>query len=474
MKKTFLIIFLIALGLRLYNLTAPIADWHSFRQVDTVSVSQQLKKQFNPFYPKYHDLSNLQSGQDNPQGWRMVEFPIYNLLALAINKLFFLPLVISHRLVNIILSLATGFILYHFVLNRSKDKKIAFISMVIFLFLPFNIYYSRTTLPDITAVFFMVVSLYFFNQHLFLSAIALSLALLVKPFTAFIIFPILLADSINKIKNKPSSIFSLIIFSAISLLPIFAWRQWINQFPAGIPDNAWLFNQSDQPIFPDWYKGFYLGNINKIVAFRPHWFKWLFYHRISKLILGYFGLIGLIFGLLSKKKHLLSWLLFFGILLFFIIVAQGNIQHDYYQLLIIPSITIITATGLSKLNQKIILSILLVAFFFSAKQIKTYYKINHPQIISAGQAVQQLTPADSLIIAPYNGDTTLLFQTKRSGWPVQIRHLSSIKRQHPHQPIYFVSTAFDDYTNDMINTYPPIKKTDQYIILDLNHDQKIQ
>ena len=28
-------------------------------------------------HPRYQDLSNIQSGKDNPMGWRMVEFPLY-------------------------------------------------------------------------------------------------------------------------------------------------------------------------------------------------------------------------------------------------------------------------------------------------------------------------------------------------------------------------------------------------------------
>jgi hypothetical protein len=50
-------------------------------------------------------------------------------------------------------------------------------------------------------------------------------------------------------------------------------------------------------------------------------------------------------------------------------------------------------------------------------QIKENYRINHPEIIEAGKVVDELTPKDSLVVAPYNGDTAFLYQTKRWGWP---------------------------------------------------------
>jgi hypothetical protein len=67
---------------RLYGITNPLADWHSFRQADTASVTREyIKHGVDLLHPKYHDLSNVQSGQmnegkDNVEGWRMVEFPL--------------------------------------------------------------------------------------------------------------------------------------------------------------------------------------------------------------------------------------------------------------------------------------------------------------------------------------------------------------------------------------------------------------
>src|SRR5258706_12367193 len=72
------IIAFVSCVVRSYRITGPIADWHSWRQADTAAVARNfLQFGIDPLHPRYDDLSNIQSGKDNPQGWRMVEFPLY-------------------------------------------------------------------------------------------------------------------------------------------------------------------------------------------------------------------------------------------------------------------------------------------------------------------------------------------------------------------------------------------------------------
>src|SRR5690349_13985372 len=75
----FLAILVLAFGARLYRLNNPIGDWHAFRQADTSAVSKIYTEEgVNLLNPKYFDISNIQSGKDNPEGYRFVEFPIFN------------------------------------------------------------------------------------------------------------------------------------------------------------------------------------------------------------------------------------------------------------------------------------------------------------------------------------------------------------------------------------------------------------
>src|SRR3989344_9629141 len=102
-------IFLVVLfgfWLRLYQIDSPIADWHSWRQVDTAAVTRNfIKEGFNPLIPKFDDYSGIsESPVANPLGFRFVEFPIYNIVVFCVYSIFGAS-DIYHRLVSVLFSL---------------------------------------------------------------------------------------------------------------------------------------------------------------------------------------------------------------------------------------------------------------------------------------------------------------------------------------------------------------------------------
>lgn len=471
MKKnkiiTITILLIIGFIVRLYGINNPVADWHSWRQADTASVTRNfINDGINLLHPTFHDFSNIPSGKDNPQGWRMVEFPIYNAITATIYKnINFLNLTpeVVGRLINIIFSLSSAILIYFIIFDLTNSFLPSLLGLTIFLFLPFNIFYSRTILPEPTGVFFMLLSLYLFPKKIILSSIPFAISLLIKPYIALLLFPPFCFHIFNLFKNKFNKklFLKFFIFGIIGFIPFALWRLWIKQYPEGIPASNWLFNG---------------GNMR----FRPVWFRWLFYERISKLILSVFGLVPFVVGFAynHKKIQFFSFSLFLGIILYFSIIARGNIQHDYYQVLIVPFISIITGFGLYYISTSVfkpkVLGILisLILFIstivFSFYEIKGYYQINNPAIINAGQKASEILPKNAVVIAPYNGDTAFLYQTQRSGWPIEIYDIENIKKQHSNNPFYLISVNFDNYTNNMSDEYKTIFKNDQFIILDLN------
>lgn len=467
---------LIGLVFRLYKLDSPVADWHSHRQADTASVTRLfIQNGIDFLHPKYHDLSNVQSGQRNPQGYRMVEAPIYNVISVYFHQIFKTSPEVSSRLVSIIFSLGSALLIYLICFQQTRLFQPSFFAMAIFLFLPFNIYYSRTILPEPSAIFFMLLTLFTFRTNIFISAAAFAVTLLIKPFPGFIIFPALLL-----LAYRQKSFLSLVIFSLISLVPFFLWRRWIDQFPEGIPSSDWLLNNGVSTTFPLWFHGYNLSFLNKLVAFRPHWWYWLFDVRIAQLILGTYGIVALILGFAYKKNktQIFTFCLALGILFYFIIVAQGNIQHDYYQVIIIPSLSIISGFGYFYITQYLFSSktigyltaAILFSFslYFSYNQIHGYYQINNYAIVSAGQKAAVLLPPDSLVIAPYKGDTAFLYQTGFRGWPTQVYNIDQKVKLFSPRKLYLISVNFDQYTNSLIPKYKTIFKTDDYIILQLS------
>lgn len=484
MKKfSVIIILIVGLLLRLYKVNKPLADWHSHRQVDTASVTQiYATDKFDFFHPRYFDISSTQSGKENPQGFRMVEAPIYNTISLVVSKIFRLDVVFASRLTSILFSLGSGWIIYLIVTSLTTSHLAGIFSLATFMFLPFNIYYSRTTLPEPTAVFFMLLSLYLFSKNILLSGVALGLSLLVKPYTGLIISPVfalLIVAQPTKYLTKKHLIL-LFVFSLITLAPFGLWRLWISQYPEGIPSSNWLLNNGVTTTFPAWFHGYNLSFLNKLIAFRPHWWHWLFQERLGVLILGIFGVIPLFIGLSYNKKftRFVTLGLLIGIFVYFVVIAQGNIQHDYYQTLIIPSLSIIIGVGYFYISQFMfdgyfaktlaILTIFVLSTYFSLDKVRGYYTINNPNLVSSARIANDILPKDGLIIAPNNGDTTLLFHTGHFGWPVEIYDIADKVKMYSPRPIYLLSLNYDKYTNDLMAKYPTISKDSNYIILKLS------
>src|SRR5258705_2824233 len=152
-KIEFLILALIlVLGfvVRLYRFNGPVADWHAWRQADTSAVSRNfVNNGFDLLYPRFDDLSNVPSGiHDNPQGYRFVEFPIYNILQAGGFMLFgHLTLEEWGRLVTIFSTLFSSVFIYLLV-KKFNSRLPAIFAAFFYTFFPFTIYYGRTILPD--------------------------------------------------------------------------------------------------------------------------------------------------------------------------------------------------------------------------------------------------------------------------------------------------------------------------------------
>lgn len=469
-KKTLVVILLvIGFVLRIYKIDNPIADWHSFRQADTASVSRNfLNNGVNLLVPTYHDHSNIQSGKDNPKGYRMVEFPLYNLLHVSVYKAFpTLGFDVAGRLTSVILS-TVSILLVYLIGSKLSGFFVGWLAALFMAVLPFNIYYSRVILPEPLMIVSILFSYWYLIKasegksykkilYTFVSSLFLAIAILVKPFALFFALPHL-AILIRLLANNEIGLISFLSYGVISISPFIFWRWNISHYPQGVPASDWLVNSSG-------------------IRFRPAWFRWLFSERLGKLILGVYGTFFFLLGLIAKpvKEGVAYWLWMIGVIVYFSVIAGGNVQHDYYQAIIIPFLCFVLAKGvvlvvsLSTTTYSRLLTLMVTATVFvtmislSWYDIKGYYQVNNWPIVEAGQAVDRLTPKDALVIAPYNGDTAFLYQTKRSGWPLGY----DIEDKISKGATYYVSVSYDDESHKLEKQYQLVEKTDKYIIIKL-------
>ena len=456
---------------RMYKLSSPLADWHSWRQADTASVSYLYAKDgINLLYPRYFDISVIQTGFPNPQGWRFVEFPFFNVAhALSYKYIGHFTFDEWGRLVSIFSALVTTFVL--FLLGRKTIGSLGgIVSAFVYAFLPYNIYYTRVILPEPMGVMFATLGLYFGvvyfeklkSRYLFLCSLFFACALLMKPFFGFYAVPLVYITFQKYPLKKIFKQTRLLLALDFVLIPFFLWRGWMTYETRfiGIPLFGWLFNGDG-------------------IRFRPAFWNWIFAERIAKMILGMWGVVPFAIGFInSVKKQKVIFFSAIGMFLYLSLVATANVRHDYYQTMIVPALALCVASGVNWLWNESTFDATTrrIMVFFSLGlmtligwyQVRDFYQINHYEIIQTGEAVQKYVPENARIIAPYDGDTAFLYQTKRFGWPVVDRSIQELIDQGAD---YFVSVNYDTDTNNFMKQFKTVTKTDRYIILDLH--QKI-
>jgi len=470
-------IILLSFGLRLYKIDSPLADHHSWRQADTAAVARNfIKEGFDFFHPRIDNMTSINIlSEGNEERLFMVEPPIYQTIIFPFYKIFGVKESLA-RLVSIIFSLGAMVFLYLLV-SRLTNKWIGLLAAFFMGVLPYSIFYSRTVLPESLILFTNIGMLYYFYRWLKEERISLgilawlftALSLLLKTFPFFLLLPLayFLYQRWGFAFLKQKKIW---LFAFLAVIPFVLWRFWAKQFPDGIPSFIWLFNEGG-------------------IRFRPAFFHWIFAGRIGKLILGYWGLVPFVLGLILKpfrKEGYFFHLWLVAFLIYVSVFAAGNVTHDYYQIPFIPIAAVFLAKGsfwlltipkkyFSRLLSWLVLAVcLLFMIGFSWFEVRGFYLIQGG-VDLAGRAVDELTPKDALVLTGDSNDATLLYNTNRYGWtggyasyfPNSKGTIQKIKEMGG---TVYVTTKFDrdsEFGQEMLQNYQIIKETDQYIIFSL-------
>jgi len=470
------LIAILTIALRLYKIDIPLADFHSWRQADTASVSRNFADDgINLLKPRYDDLSNIQSGLVNPQGYRMVELPIYNAEITLLNKTGVCNIEVCGRILSVIAAVVTALIIFYLLL-KENGLVAAILGSFTFAVFPYFVFFTRVVLPDPTAVALAMSSIFFLykfteNQskkmksRLFfsLSAISFSLALLIKPTVIFYAVPLgylFIRAYTWSVLTRPFTY----LFWLVSFAPLVLWRQHILQFPEGIPASEWLLTSVNT------------GGGLQNVFFKPSFFRWVFFERINNLILGGFLTPFFVLGTMVRQKRYLIHAILIGSLAFLMTFQGGNVQHEYYQILIFPALAMFVGVGVSYIYshaKQFISSTVLVpviavsfafSFFISYFTVRTYYSFSG-ELVQISQVVRDLTQKNDLVVTDTLGDTTLLYLSERRGAPAVYKDLTELKNDGYK---YFVTQKLD-VAEEIIanNTHTPIFRSDKFVLFEL-------
>lgn len=433
------LILVVGLAFRLYRVNIPLSDFHSWRQADTAAVARNfVRNGFDLMHPKYDDLSSIQSGIENPQGYRFVEFPLYNaIFALTFKALPSTAIEIHGRLISIAFSLLIISIIYY--LTKHEIGTIGAVAASgTYAVFPFFVFFSRVVLPETTALGFMFISIFCLylwhdedkvlqNSLLFIgSFVTFAAALLIKPTIIFYGLALLYLF-IRRYQFSFIRKFNFYLYFLLAAIPLVLWRYYIRSFPEGIPASGWLITSVNT------YQG--LQNI----FLRPAFFRWIFYERINNIILGGYVTAFLVFGLIAKPKRYLVHIIFASALSYLLVFEGGNVQHEYYQTLILPALAILVGQGVQIIaNNKreylhpvftwsAVSAVFVLSFLFSYYHVKDYYNYSS-DLSQRGNIIKTLTKRTDKIITDSTGDTTLLYLSDRQGAPAVYKDLSELKK----------------------------------------------
>lgn len=346
-------------------------------------------------------------------------------------------------------------------------KKVAVVTLLYYCLLPYNIYYNRVVMPDPTFVSLSILSLYWCVMWVRSEKTGYGLALmftfatamLVKPYAIFMAIPLFYWVILNwglSVFKRPLAY----VVALGSFIPLALWRYHYALHPEGSFASAWLLNGDG-------------------IRFKGAFFRWLIFDRLNRLIFATGGFALFVAGLLSshlKKNTSLFFVWTLAILLYMTVFAKGNVNHDYYQLPIVaPGVSLIVIGAMSlinlgkniwqkSLNTLIVASLLTLSLALGWFEVRGYFNINNPAIVEAGAKVDEITPKDAIVIAPYGGDPTFLYLTNRHGWPVG----GDAEKRMADGATYYVTTSKEDEFARLKNQYTLVFENDAYAIIKLS------
>lgn len=423
------IILVIGFLLRLYKFDIPLAEYYSWRQVESANIGTIALQEGN--------VIETIAGTERKELY-FVEFPVYNSIFAFLDQVTpFFNLTIWGRLVSAFLSLAIIAVLYYLCLKEAS-RTAAIAAAVFYAVFPFSVFFSRTILPETPALAFMFIGIWFFYLFIrsgntlqsalmyVLSIVMTSLAILTKPTVAIYSLPlIVLFFRKYEITFLQKPLFYL--YWIAILIPFTIWMYMLG-FPLPLPSNTSLFNNIATP---DGEENIFLS---------PLFFKTVFFQRINDTIMGGFMSFMLILGIISKQKKVFLHTFGISALVSLAIFQGAHIQNAYYQLLLLPAIAIFVGLGLSTLVHQskqwmhpalTYVTILFVAglsWYFSYSIIKDYYTYSS-DLIRIARIINTLTSADDLIVTDRSGDPTLLYLANRRGSAKTENDLNDYKDQ---------------------------------------------
>ena len=413
------LILLLAFGARLININAPVTGVASWRQADTAAMARNFQEnRFNPLYPQI-DWGGSSSGYVES------EFPAYTFTVASVYKIFGTNEALA-RLLSALLSVASIYFVY-LLARELLGKTAATWSALFFAFLPMQIFYGRTIMPESLLMLGISGGVYFFYRwyrrgdlaDIVLSGAFIAIACLIKPPTLYLFLPLAYLAWL-RYRTRALSQPQLWLFTAIVLVPLALWYYHAHQLylETGLTFGIWTYG-SDK-----WGNWNLLGSLD-------FWKTVLWDHLARQLaFLGFVLLeIGLVVKRRDREEYMLDiWLV--ALVIYVLLVAKGNFAHEYYLVPAMVPMALVIGKGFGRIVPRLdrkdlgiqqlgMLSLAVLVLAGSAAIYVSYLRqeAGSPRLELAQAIQSESRPAD-LVVTVDSSDPTLLYLSHRKGWAI--------------------------------------------------------
>lgn len=469
-------VVLLALAVRLYGVTNPLFDYHSWRQTTTATVALNFYHMgMNPWDPRV-DWGGREA-IPFPE-----EFPAYAFGVALLYRLFGVQDIMG-RLASIAFGVATVPLLYLLV-KKETDPLTGLFAALFYTLSPYGIYFTRTFQPEGAMVFFSVASLVAFREWLekekfalfLLAVVTTALMLSIKLPTLHLGLPMLFLlwrrHHGEFWRRRPVWGFWLLS----SLLPI-AWYAWAH---------FWGSASGEGSLFLD----------AQVLGGPQEWFSLSFYQKLGQglvnNVLTPVGAVLFLWGVVWARKGGLGlfWFWLAGLALYFWAAASGLIANDYYLLPAVLAMAPFVGLGAAALHRSLAppsptLSGALAAVLFLALGVMSFQTIQplyqpEEELIEAGQQIDQQIAVDSgVVVASKAARPQLLYAARRRGWRIPVEELTLAQAEDYRKKGARYLAVMDPWAaadpgirTRLFRRYATIIARPGYLVLDLNNEAK--
>ena len=400
---------LIFVFMHLHFINAPPNGYHQWRESDTSAIILNFYQEDANFL---HQRCNQRGAGSGITGG---ELPTYSYLSAMLYFLFgahhFLP-----RLLTLIGSLVALFYFRKSAQLLTNDKAADY-STIALAFSPVFLFYSYKIMPDIWMLMFMSMSVFYFLKYaetrkltqIAISSLFLILSAAIKPLSLCLLLPYLIY-LFHKNYSAKRAIATIAVYSSITLTLVTGWYLY------GVYLNS--IHQSE---------AFYMGHL--ILQSPQYLMKSEFYKKLLlqwpfELWLGWALLPAFIWGATKFRQErcgqfVLSWII--GCYLVFAIVAAHAGSHDYYTLIIVPPLAMISGWGLYLLSLKpkwkMPLVILLLIILPAVSFLRISSRFAHIEEFDLmRESAEKHIDKNALVIVDESTSAIRLYQLNRKGW----------------------------------------------------------